>query len=290
MATITITCDKTGIAFEADSRRQKNHPKVSALLNDAARDKRNPGAYNAALAAFAYVKAQGSYTIDEAIAYAQSAMRGNADANKERQRRAAERDRQMAQARADAKEKNRQQNEHLKAHGYRWTKTYADFDEYEEGEPSQWTLFAPDDVAVSVAQALDEIERGATVVRAEIAAKEAEAAAKIEAVKVEEQRKKAAYHDGFVAATAGMTKVEAFDYSGFAVAHEYDHQSRSTTMYDRVYTGMINAVACAVAYSYIGGHDWTEYVTYYCADPVTAGKQPVQPTEFDQTISDFFGN
>lgn len=287
---ITVTCDKTGITFEADSRRQKNHPKVSALLNDAARDKYNTGAYNAALAAFAQVKATGGYTIDDAIAYAQAAMTGNVDAHKERQRQAAERDRQLAQAREDAKEKRRQQNEHLKAHGYRWTKTYADFDEYEEGEPSQWTLFAPGDVAVSVTQALDEIARGADVVRAEIAAKEAVAAARVEAATLEEQRKRDEFSTALAAATAGMAKVNAFDYSGFSLTSEYRHPSSYIAMYDQLHTGTINGVACAVAYSYIGGHDWTEYVNYYCANPVTAGLEVLPATTgIAATLQDFFG-
>jgi hypothetical protein len=43
---ITIKCQYTGIEFEAESKRTKNHPAVTAFLNDANEDgKRGVGAY-----------------------------------------------------------------------------------------------------------------------------------------------------------------------------------------------------------------------------------------------------
>ena len=38
MSTVTVTCQYTGIEFEAESKRTKNHPAVSAFLNEAAKD------------------------------------------------------------------------------------------------------------------------------------------------------------------------------------------------------------------------------------------------------------
>tara|TARA_R110002126_G_scaffold235166_1_gene379002 strand:+ start:316 stop:696 length:381 start_codon:yes stop_codon:yes gene_type:complete len=35
---ITVICSKTGLAFEAKSKRSKNHPLVSAILSDANKD------------------------------------------------------------------------------------------------------------------------------------------------------------------------------------------------------------------------------------------------------------
>ena len=35
---ITVTCQYTGIEFQAESKRSKNHPAVSAFLNEAAKD------------------------------------------------------------------------------------------------------------------------------------------------------------------------------------------------------------------------------------------------------------
>ena len=43
---ITIKCQYTGIEFEAENKRSKNHPAVTAFLNDANEDgKRSVGAY-----------------------------------------------------------------------------------------------------------------------------------------------------------------------------------------------------------------------------------------------------
>ena len=46
---ITIKCQYTGIEFEAESKRSKNHPAVTAFLNEANADgKRAMGAYSEA--------------------------------------------------------------------------------------------------------------------------------------------------------------------------------------------------------------------------------------------------
>lgn len=46
---ITIKCQYTGIEFEAESKRSKNHPAVTAFLSDANEDgKRSAGAYGKA--------------------------------------------------------------------------------------------------------------------------------------------------------------------------------------------------------------------------------------------------
>jgi hypothetical protein len=50
-------------------------------------------------------------------------------------------------------------NKYLKKYGYKWQKTYADHDEYEEGEPSVWMLgHSKTNRWVTVDQALKEIE------------------------------------------------------------------------------------------------------------------------------------
>ena len=41
----TVTCQYTGIEFEAESKRTKNHPQVSAWLNEVAKDGFKSGAY-----------------------------------------------------------------------------------------------------------------------------------------------------------------------------------------------------------------------------------------------------
>ena len=42
---ITVICQYTGIEFEAESKRTKNHPQVSAWLNEVADDRFKVGAY-----------------------------------------------------------------------------------------------------------------------------------------------------------------------------------------------------------------------------------------------------
>lgn len=66
------TCDKTGIEFEASSKRQKNHPAVSKILQDA----QKAGNYAAALAACAAVKTAGIKNADEAVAMINATLRG----------------------------------------------------------------------------------------------------------------------------------------------------------------------------------------------------------------------
>lgn len=70
---ITMTCDKTGIEFQAESKRQKNHPLVSRFLNDAGKDNgRYAGASRQAQQILASIKAAGYTDINEAIAEAKA--------------------------------------------------------------------------------------------------------------------------------------------------------------------------------------------------------------------------
>lgn len=69
----TMICDKTGIEFQAESKRQKNHPLASAFLNEAAKDNgRYISASRKAKEILADIKAAGYSDINEAIAEAQS--------------------------------------------------------------------------------------------------------------------------------------------------------------------------------------------------------------------------
>lgn len=154
------TCDKTGIQFETDSKRQKNHPAVSALLNQAAKD----GVYNAALEAMQEVKETGGYTIDEALAFVRSRMTESENEKWQRVRSA-----EIARkAQADARAERRYQNDVLRKHGYTWHKEDEEsmdafgataFEErYGSNVSSVWELTAPDGRTVTVQQALEEIK------------------------------------------------------------------------------------------------------------------------------------
>lgn len=263
---VTITCQYTGVAFEADSRRQKNHPKVSRLLNSCANDRSNPSAYNLAQAALRQAKADGMTDIDAIIAFAESYVREGGDL-----RRQAENERRVAQAAADKafeenrqriKEERRQRNEFLKAHGYRWSKEFADFDEYEEGEPSLWVLRAPDGRQVDVAQALDEIERGAETVLAELAAQEAVAETQRQVKAQADQEDAARRAEAIDKVRALGARCEPFDREQLPMIYEHRQTGIGYHLLF-VHLGEIDGVKHGAIYEYWGGHDWTEFVEYW---------------------------
>lgn len=263
---VTITCQYTGIAFEADSRRQKNHPKVSRFLNSCANDRSNPAAYNMAQTALRQAKADGMSDIDEVIAFAEAFVRDGGDV-----RRQAENERRAAQAAADKalEEKRqrimnerRQRNEFLKSHGYRWNKEFADFDEYEEGEPSVWVLRSPDGRQVDVAQALDEIERGADVVLAELAEREAAQVAREMEARQAEQKDLNNRNMAEEQVRLLGKRCEPFDREKLPVTYQL-RQFTAGTHIVMVHFGEIDGVKHGAIYEYWGGHDWTEFCEFW---------------------------
>lgn len=117
-------------------------------------------------------------------------------------------------------------NAFLREHGYKWQKSFTG-DIHQEINAWEWELIAPDGITVvTVEQAFDEIERGADVVRAEIAAAKVEAEAKAQAeaqaAQVAAEAKAQAYaeaeaefYTAVTAATANLTRTtDRFDTSG----------------------------------------------------------------------------
>lgn len=162
---ITMTCDKTGIQFEASSKRQKNHPLASAFLNEANADSRHyKGSYQAAQQILAEVKAAGISDINEAMEYANSAYaawrNGSAkpvirrtNGDRIRERKANSRSREAV-------------NAILRQHGYRWSREDAEsmdafgagvFESMYGNVSHVWTLMAPDGSEVSVNEAFRRI-------------------------------------------------------------------------------------------------------------------------------------
>jgi len=188
----------------------------------------------------------------------------------------------------ERRQRRDEQNTILRQHGYVWRKEYADMDEYEEDNPTEWNLYSPDGRLVDVAEALDEIKRGMDVVLAERqAAKEAADKRKAEraaAADAAEAELKQALDD----VKALGHEVEPFDYTTFHIV--CDQRSYETlTMIDTIYRGQINGVDCGVIYSYTGGHDYNESTTFWCADPDSAGLTKMQRDGLSQTFADFFG-
>jgi len=159
----TIKCQYTGIEFETQSARAKNHPKVAGWLADASK----AGLYGAALEEIELAKVLGAKTIED---FEAAVNKFYAD-RKARQEKHVQ---QMIEANRHVEEQKKAreaQNALLRQHGYRWSKTSQQDEEDGFGEAG-WHLYAPDGPEVSVKQALDEIARGREVVRGEIAAAE----------------------------------------------------------------------------------------------------------------------
>lgn len=263
---VTVVCDKTGVTFEADSRRQKNHPRVSKFLNSCANDKSNPGAYNMALAAFRQAKADGMTDIDAIMTFAEQYVSEGGDfARQQRQARAAAitaADKEFEEKRQRIKAERKERNEFLRQHGYTWRKEAADFDEAEEGEPSLWVLRSADGREVTPAQALDEIERGVEVVLAEIAAQEAAAADAAEA-------KRQAVAADFACQETAMAQVrtlgrcvEPFEYKELPEIYARREYSPVTRIV-AVHLGELAGRQVGVIYSYWGGHDYFEQMEFW---------------------------
>jgi hypothetical protein len=156
---VTVTCQYTGIEFEAKTRRSKNHPLVSDLLEEANK-RRMPGAYNKAKALLD--ECQGMTDIDAIVNRVNIGLDAYDDAkndkiNKQRQD---DKDRQEAQRR------RQQTNAVLKLNGYRWQKvTEEDMDAFGASAFSNtygnrehvWELIAPDGQVVTISEAMEAI-------------------------------------------------------------------------------------------------------------------------------------
>lgn len=267
---VAVTCQYTNVTFEADSRRQKNHPRVSAFLNSCANNKRNPSAYNMALAAFRKAKEAGLTEIDAIMAFAEQHVTEDAAAKlqqrNERQAAQAAADKAFEEKRQRIKAERKAQNEFLHQHGYTWRKEFADFDEYEEGEPSLWVLRSTDGREVTPAQALDEIARGVEVVLAEIAAKEAEAEAKRQASAQADQEDHQRRQEAIAQVRSLGYRCDPFDRKQLPMIYELRDISAATHLVF-VHLGEIDGIPRGAIYEYWGGHDYSEFGEYWSTQP-----------------------
>lgn len=238
--TVTIKCQYTGIEFEARSKRAKNHPLVTEMLDQYKNDwKSYPGAYDELKNALKSV--HGAYdTAEEAMEAARETYLAwrNGETSIYEQRRAEQ------QARRERREARRAQNDYLRDHGYTWHKN--DDDGYQPMFASDdWHLVSPDGRVVSVAQALDEIERGAEVVLAEIEANEAKDRVEREAIETKKEAEEAAFYQALTEATSGLSHSEPFEYHNFQQIAKYCYSSEFHK-YHRLYIGSINGERAAV--------------------------------------------
>lgn len=283
----TITCQYTAIEFSAASARSKNHPRVSRLLQDAAGDKHHTNRYRLTLEALAEVRQANLNDIDEIIRRVEYIVSNRLDGQHTAQREEAARQRQAEQERAAAKQARKERNAFLRSHGYIWSKNENyDFDNYEEPDGSfVWELWSPDRREVTVAQALDEIERGAGL--GEIAQREAaqaEAKAQADATKQAELNAFDAERDDAIAGMAEVVRLPLHRDTMTVVARQV--LSYRTTI---VLRGEVNGIAVAAVERYTYDHD---SYSYFCADALAAGLTPVakpEPGSLEETFSFFFG-
>lgn len=277
---VTITCQHSGIEFEAKTRRTKQHPQIAALKADA--NKR--GNYREVMTALETAKANGGYTtIDEFLA----AVKGIIDGKAQKKRDAAQR---RATAEAEAKAKRAAQKAAIVAAGYelRTVTEYVDndnpsdfLDEFVPVEVKRW--FSPDGREVSFLRAVEEVERGADVVAQERAAKAAAEKAAEDKKAAEEAAIEAAHNESVTKFDAladeirsKAQKVKKFDVP--SSAQKVASITRGKSSYralDEIRKCQINRVECWLI---IAGtaYDDDGYYTYYCADPAAAGLEPVE--------------
>ncbi len=271
---VKVTCQHSGIEFEANTARTKQHPLVAELKAEA--NKR--GTYREVNEAMDAVRKAGGYTsVEEYIQMVRAHISNKARQAKEVAQRRAER---FAQAEADAKAKKQTEDALLKEHGYEMKKVVEAINDDGQGEydlVNRWYLFSPDGRQVSRFEALDEIRRGMEVVKAERETAQKAAAEKEAADKAEEEAQAARDSEAYAAfdakvneLTSGLTQVERFNYPKCEVVYKMPSVSTSYRAHDYIARGEINGVALIIAVTG-SGYDDDGYSTIYCADPDKAG-------------------
>lgn len=286
---IKIKCQHSGIEFNAGNKRTKQHPLIAEFKNESAGRR---GDYRLACQALDKAAELGNYeTIDEYMAIVTDIYTGTYDKKTKAQARREEEEKEHSKAQREARAKRETQNRHLREHGYRWEKEYNDpayAAGWGEDNSEVWVLLSSDGRAVTVPQALDEIERGAEVVLAEIeTAKKAEVEAQ-EVVEKAEKEYQQTWEDAKDKIKIEMTEVERFDYTDWTITFNRSCYKTITTI-EKIFTGQKNNVDCAVIYRYIGGHDFEETEQFYSANPVAAGLTVIERSEMEASFHRFFG-
>jgi hypothetical protein len=148
---VQVTCEKTGIVFEAVTRHTKSHPEIMAWLNQAYKD----GWYNQALAVIKTGREDGYTTIEQFLAALQEAEK---QARLDRHE-AIKVEIKREQAAKDARRERAVTNAFLRKYGYKWHKWEGDEEDVDlYGAPEvEWHLSSPDGRAVSVKEAMLEL-------------------------------------------------------------------------------------------------------------------------------------
>jgi hypothetical protein len=268
-----VTCERTGITFEAKPSRTRTHthPTIIVLLSEADRY----GWYSVALTALEAGREAGYTTIEEFVTQLREAEKEWKAGHEAEARYYAQTDRDRDRAETTATTEKatsapNTQNAQLREHGYKWGKSYDDYNAYEEDKPDTWYLATPDGRLISGEQALDEIERGADVVLAEIASREAAAGVEAEAKVVEEKAVDDRYNAARNAALA-LPEVQAVEVAANEkVEIAYHRWGEYNERNDQVFRFERNGVECFIIYAH-GGYDDDDVLRYFSTDPERAG-------------------
>lgn len=295
---VQVTCSESGITFEANSKRTKQHPDIATLKAEG----NKKGTYRQVNEALSAVRKAGGYkTIDAFMALVRDHMTGSVIRRNEiRWDRAAAEEK----ARREVKERRQRENDLLKANGYQWKVEYVDRDAH----PLEWRdegkyfyLLDPDGHEIAKSQALAEIERGRDVVRSEITEHEAQKRQQAAEAKAQQQSQDEANRKALAALDAQIVeikksaqRVERFEFEGFEkVAESNVTGSTYHRFLDHIKRGQINGVTCYVLVTGSGLDDFGHY-TYYSDNPAAAGLTVISRAAdrggLESTMRKYFGN
>ncbi len=276
---VTVKCQHSGIEFEAKSTRTKQHPLVAEFKNEAASKR---GDYSLAVQALDKAAEIGGYeTIKDYMQLVNDIYTGAYDAKREIERNQNQEQRKAEQDWRDAKAKREATNRHLREHGYKWNKEYRDTAYgagWGEDDSQVWRLYSPDGRVVTVEQALDEIERGADVILAEI-----EATEQAEATRQDEAETKSAEFDAAWNEAQNRPEVERFDTAGAEIVTQREWMPGQVNKIGKI---QVNGVTCY----------WTHRASpdgdidrFFCDDPEMASLNRVERSGLSKTLADFWG-
>lgn len=142
-------CEKTGLEFEARSKKQRNHPEIMNLLNEAHRK----GWYDQALEAIKKGREQGFTTLEQFLV----AMREAGEKATQIHNAQIDEKKQLERDRKEARRQRFVLNAFLRENGYTW-KRYENDEEDQDfyGAPAiEWDLWSPEGHVVTVRQAME---------------------------------------------------------------------------------------------------------------------------------------
>lgn len=288
----TVTCQYSGLEFEAKSSRAKNHPRLADLLSQAHRADR----YGEMVEALQAVRKVGGYTtIEEYLALlsqhqATAAARRGELAEK---RRAAEAE--SKRNFAELQQRRRERNAALKAAGFRWEGDWGEenFDEYEEPSgrpPTHWYLIAPDGKQIAEEKAVAIVAGETTLEVVRAAEGEAKREAARQAAEAEAEEAAERQREADARRQVETIEVEQFDLNGFERVYERMYNPRVSSSNIVVYAGTVNGIPAGAVHIHRSyGNDFDEDDHCYCADPEAAGLTRVERPAAGNASLDFFG-